>query len=254
MPGNAGDWYLHFFSPLVNEFWRRAAPPGGAEADAEFIACRVALAPGARILDAPCGSGRHAVALARLGHRVLGVDASAEAVGHARTACAAAGLDAAFAEADLLAFDPGPVHDAVVCMGNSFGYFDAETTAALCRAFAGALRPGGGLVLDVGTCAESVLPGFAAEREPREYAVGDITCVARTAYDAPASTIVSTYELSRRGERETRVAHHHVYTCAHIGDMLRAAGFSGVELWSGAGDRRFAVGDGRLLVTARLAV
>ncbi|MCB0882060.1 MAG: class I SAM-dependent methyltransferase [Thermoleophilia bacterium] len=248
VPASAGDWYLHFFTPLVNEFWRRVAPP--ADDDVAFIGRRLRLRPGARILDAPCGSGRHVVALAARGYRVAGVDASPEAVARARAACADAGLPARFSVADVRALEPDPRHDAVVCMGNSFGYFETGATAALCRVFAAVLRPGGGIVVDAGTCAESVLPGYADE-ESRRYAVGDISCTAHTVYHAPTSTIVSTCELSRGAERETRVAYHRVYTCGHIGEMLRAAGFADVALWSGEGDRPFSVGDRRLLVSAR---
>ena len=49
VPASAGDWYLHFFTPLVNEFWRRVAPP--ADDDVAFIGRRLRLRPGARILD-----------------------------------------------------------------------------------------------------------------------------------------------------------------------------------------------------------
>lgn len=52
----------------------------------------------------PCGSGRHSVELARRGHRVTGVDLSAEAIGHARRA--AAGLDVEFVHADMREIPP----------------------------------------------------------------------------------------------------------------------------------------------------
>jgi SAM-dependent methyltransferase len=45
---------------------------------------RLIPAPPARILDAGCGPGLYAVALAGLGHRVTGVDVSAPALRHAR--------------------------------------------------------------------------------------------------------------------------------------------------------------------------
>ncbi len=45
---------------------------------------RLIPAPPSRILDAGCGPGLYAVALARLGHHVTGVDVSAPALRHAR--------------------------------------------------------------------------------------------------------------------------------------------------------------------------
>lgn len=47
--------------------------------------------------------------------------------------------------------------DAALCMGNSFGYLDLAGTRTFV-ALAGAIRPGGGLVIDFNTTAESVLP------------------------------------------------------------------------------------------------
>ncbi len=42
------------------------------------------LGPGSRVLDLGCGPGLYAVRLARRGVRVLGVDASARSLAHAR--------------------------------------------------------------------------------------------------------------------------------------------------------------------------
>ena len=65
----------------------------------DFVEQRLGLAPRSRILDVPCGSGRHSLELARRGHSVTGVDLSAEAIGHARQA--AADLDVELVHADM---------------------------------------------------------------------------------------------------------------------------------------------------------
>ena len=61
-------WYETFFSELPNEFWRRAAPAESARDDVRFAAERLALASDSAVLDVPCGSGRHCIALAADGH------------------------------------------------------------------------------------------------------------------------------------------------------------------------------------------
>ena len=90
----------------------------------DFIERELALPPRARILDVPCGSGRHALTLAARGHRVTGVDISTEALGYARRAAAAAGVDVEFVESDMRQVRRGGAFDAAVCLGNSFGYLD----------------------------------------------------------------------------------------------------------------------------------
>jgi SAM-dependent methyltransferase len=64
-------WYADFFAELPNEFWRQAVPPQATAAEVDFIEER--LTPGSRVVDVPCGSGRHALALAARGRTVTGV-------------------------------------------------------------------------------------------------------------------------------------------------------------------------------------
>jgi SAM-dependent methyltransferase len=72
---------------------------------------------GRRVLDMATGTGRAALALARRGAIVTGVDASREMLSVARTRAADAGLAIEFAEGDAhaLAF-PDRSFDAVVCL------------------------------------------------------------------------------------------------------------------------------------------
>ncbi|GAA1311478.1 class I SAM-dependent methyltransferase [Saccharothrix xinjiangensis] len=93
----SSTWYVDFFTELPNEFWRRAVPPEVTVEEIDFVEERLDLAPRSLVLDVPCGSGRHSLELARRGHRVTGVDLSAEAIGHARRA--ATDLDVDFTSA-----------------------------------------------------------------------------------------------------------------------------------------------------------
>jgi SAM-dependent methyltransferase len=78
------DWYADFFTELPNEFWRRAVSPEATAAEIDFIEARLGLKPGSRILDVPCGSGRHTLALAAAvrpgGGLVVDFSAAAESV------------------------------------------------------------------------------------------------------------------------------------------------------------------------------
>src|SRR5690348_9766856 len=70
----SSTWYVDFFTELPNEFWRRAVPPEVTVEEIDFVEKRLGLAPRSRILDVPCGSGRHSLELARRGHSVTGFD------------------------------------------------------------------------------------------------------------------------------------------------------------------------------------
>lgn len=67
----------------------------------EEIFRRHAQGPVSRLLDAGCGTGGHALPLARRGYRVVGVDASSVMVERAREKAQAAALDISFLTQDL---------------------------------------------------------------------------------------------------------------------------------------------------------
>jgi glycine/sarcosine N-methyltransferase len=103
-----------------------------------------------RVLDAACGTGMHALALAQRGYEVLGTDLSAGMIARARSNAAAAGLEVRFEVAGLgaLSAQVGADHDAVLCLGNSLPHL--LTPADLAKAladFAACLRPGGLLLI-----------------------------------------------------------------------------------------------------------
>lgn len=98
------DWFVGFHQGLAARFWR-AAGAAMLDADLARVLRALDLPPGAAVLDVPCGDGRIALALARAGHRVTGVDIAPAEVAHATAA--AAGLDARFVAGDLRALSSG---------------------------------------------------------------------------------------------------------------------------------------------------
>lgn len=102
-----------------------------------------------RVLDAACGTGQHAIALARQGYQVAGADLSAAMVDQARQNAAAAGVEVEFAVAGMGQLARlGRVFDAVLCLGNSLPHLlTAEATQDALADFAAVLRPGGLVVI-----------------------------------------------------------------------------------------------------------
>jgi SAM-dependent methyltransferase len=249
VPHVPSAWYADFFTELPNEFWRRAVPPEATAAEVDFVERRLALPAAARVLDVPCGSGRHTLALAARGHRVTGVDISAEAVGYARRAAQAAGLDVTLVRAEMRELPRDGSFDAAVCLGNSFGYLPAAGARAFAAALAAAVRPGGGLVIDFSLAAESVLPGHTGT--PRTMQAGDVTAATTSEYDVDRSCVLSHYRFRRGAEEVAVTALHHVFTSAQVGEMLTDAGFTDVARFAGPDGAPYTLGAPRLLLTAR---
>lgn len=104
-----------------------------------------------RILDLACGFGRHALALARRGHPVVGVDITAVYVEEARRQAAKEGLDAQFICADLRDVSYTNEFEVVLNLADgAIGYLETDgENLKIFDLIASALKPGGKHVMEV---------------------------------------------------------------------------------------------------------
>lgn len=103
-----------------------------------------------RVLDAACGTGRHAIALAQRGYEVVGADLSGAMVEQARRGALAAGVEVSFHQAGLGELFPhvDDSFDAVLCLGQSLPHLLSEQAVrGALRDFAALLRPRGLLLI-----------------------------------------------------------------------------------------------------------
>lgn len=102
-----------------------------------------------RVLDAACGTGHHALALAGQGYQVVGADLSTAMIERARANATVQGVDVSFVVAGLGGFAAlGETFDAAICLGNSLPHLlSARAVAEALADFAAVLRPGGPLVI-----------------------------------------------------------------------------------------------------------
>jgi SAM-dependent methyltransferase len=241
------DWYESFFSGISLDLWREAMTPAITRAEMEFLTPALGCEPGARLLDVPCGNGRHALEFASRGFQVTAIDSCAEFIEEGRGKAAEAGVDIDWRLGDMRKLPRDGSFDAVYCMGNSFGYLDHEGTVEFIDAVANSLRSGGVFVLDTSMAAESVLPDLEERGWDR---VGDILMLTEKRYDPVDSRLEMTYTLVRDGNVESREVSCGVYTVAELQRMLAAAGLSTGLLHADTDGLLYEIGSPRLLLTA----
>jgi glycine/sarcosine N-methyltransferase len=115
-----------------------------------FIRRTLKQAHARTVLDAACGGGHHAIALAREGYPASGADISAEMIELARRNAAQANVPVRFEQAGFADIGArfGETFGAVLCLGNSLPHVLAEVDQlAALAAMRGRLNSGGVLVL-----------------------------------------------------------------------------------------------------------
>jgi SAM-dependent methyltransferase len=241
-------WYESFFSGIAVDVWRQAISPEQTERDVAFLRAHLDLRDGARVLDVPCGLGRHALALAAGGCRVSAVDLSAESVDEARAAASARGLTIDWRRADMRDLPWRSEFDAAYCFGNSFGYLEPAGTVRFLEALSSALKPGARFALQTGIAAESVLPNLRPRDETQ---IGDVLFIEDNRYDAWESRVETTYTFVRDGARETRPAVHWVYSVRELRERFGAAGLDVTAAFSSPDGEPFRAGAYELYLVAR---
>jgi ubiquinone/menaquinone biosynthesis C-methylase UbiE len=238
---------------FFNDFYLRVAAGDARQEDAAEAqalgAARLAGCPeGGDLLDVPCGFGRHAIALARAGYRVVGVDRSQALLTEARRR---AGDEEwpKLVEADYreLPF-PDESFDAAMNLFTSLGYLgDEEDTKALAE-IARVLRPGGRLVVEI--LPRDLLVRRFTEQDWRALGGGRLLLEQRT-FDAAAGVAQTTQTLiETNGERDSRTFSLRVYTATEVMAMLLTAGFSEAKCYGDLEGGELTV-DTRLVVVAR---
>src|SRR5205807_4789180 len=226
------EWWRGWFGPgyleLYDETLRERTPR-----EIDQLEALLRLRPPLRILDLPCGQGRHAIELARRGYDVTGVDLSPYLLRVAKARAEAAGVRVRWLEGDMRRPLAGDTFDLVLNLFTSFGYFlDADDDLQVVHAAASMLEPGGRFLLEV-INGERVM-GHFVERE--WFTVGQAAVMERRSLDRSARRMIVERTVSSPTGEEVDVHALRLYGAREIESMLRASGFDRIELygdWAG---------------------
>ncbi len=185
-------------------------------------------ANGRTLLELACGTGTVAVAMARAGWHVYGVDASAAMLAEARSKIETHQADVIVSQQDMRHFViPERVH-LVTCLYDSINYMlTSDDLAAVIRRAYDALEPGGLLLFDMNT--PYALETFWDDDTHVTESEG-LTVIFTSKYDErhQRSTVVATI-FERKGDVYRKIVEEHVeqaFPMEHVATLLADAGFA----------------------------
>jgi SAM-dependent methyltransferase len=202
-----------------------AASTEEALAAARLVGCK----PGALILDAGCGNGRHALPLARVGYRVVAFDRSAPLLAAGQLSARGARwprfVRGCYAS---LPFATGRFV-AVLSLGTALGYLGDEGDLRAFWEFRRVLIPGGRLVIE--TLHREQLEARLVAHEERALP-GGATLRLERRFDRRRGILHEAQRLrDNAGWGPARAYEMRVYGVGELSSMLRQAGFGQVECY-----------------------
>lgn len=205
---------------------------------------------GSRLLDVPCGQGRHAHLLAEAGFNVDGLDYSEHLLGIARRRGTSRHLRYTRGDMRKLPAKWSGRFDAVLNLFTSFGFFaDPSDDAHVIAGFARVLAPGGVLVWHGGS-RDGVMARFLSRDW---WNTTDGTIVAHERSFDPLSGIL-TIESMWRGaaKRPGRRLHRiRLYTATRLAELCAQAGLIVEEAFDGFTTRPLGRSSSEMLLVAR---
>src|SRR5512145_3011438 len=131
------------------------------------------LEAGQRVLDCPCGYGRHSIGLARSGMDVVGADINSEELAFANQKAEQL-TNIRFVKQDMRCLSFESQFDAVINMFYSFGFFETdEQNFQVLSGFYRALKPNGLFLMHTDVHLPRVLAGKYKFRENRNLRTGN---------------------------------------------------------------------------------
>jgi len=237
-----------FFKGIYKEVWRREIPNGLTEAETAFIEDIAHLDKPSQVLDIMCGYGRHALELGRRGHLVTAIDNSKEYIAELEVTAQEAKLPIIAIQEDISQSDFSGQYDAVLCMGNSFAFFNAETANEILKGLYSCLNPGGIFIINTWTIAEIAIKTF---QERTWYYVNDYKFFSEHKYLFHPTRIESNYTiLGTSGEMETLKGIDYIFSFSELEAMLNKAGFKMTDVYSTPRKRKYNFGDSRAYIVA----
>jgi ubiquinone/menaquinone biosynthesis C-methylase UbiE len=219
-------------------------------AEASRVIDVLGLPQDSRILDVPCGQGRHAHLLAEAGFKVDGLDYSQHLIEIARKR--GTGPTLKYTQGDMRKLPPrwSGRFDAVVNLFTSFGFFSSPSDdAKVVFEFARVLKPGGVLIWHGGS-RDGVMARFLARDW---WETEDGTVIAHERSFDPLSGVLTIESVLKGTAKKTERRTHRIrlYTASRLAELCADAGLIVEEAFDGFSPRPMTRRSSEMMLVAR---
>jgi ubiquinone/menaquinone biosynthesis C-methylase UbiE len=222
------QWYEELFTNYA-ETYDRESFTQGTIGEVDFIEQEINFDKSQRILDIGCGTGRHAIELARRGYQVVGVDLSESQLQRAREKAEKAGVKIDFMQKDARQLDFENEFELVImiCEG-AFSLMETdEMNYAILQGAANALKPKGKFIF---TTLSALFPLFHSVKDFLNENSGETTTDELT-FDVMTfrerSTMTTVDDL---GNKKVLDCDERYYTPSEITWLLKSLGFKKIDI------------------------
>lgn len=208
-------------------FWDEFTSDEQTEIQIGFLDRELDLGSPCRILDLPCGFGRHSVRLAAAGHAVVGIDNNPGFLAKARRDAEEVGVEVDFRQDDMRNIDFDGEFDRVITLFTSVGFFSDEENFKVLQNVARALWPNGLFCLDTlnrDAIAQFFKPFNVTER-------GEDMAVDRCSFDPVNGWIINKRVVFRKGKKRETPFFVRIYNASEIRTLLHQAGFKEIRFF-----------------------
>lgn len=201
--------------------------------DVNGLISLLGLQEGQRLLDVPCGYGRHSVQLAARGFDVTGIDINSFFLDKAAEAARSRGVSLKLRSQDMRSLDYDQEFGAVLNLCYSFGFFRSEEeNMRVLENFYKALKPGGKYLMNTDVNMPRVRQGTYKFNEERELVNGG-KLIIRERYNPATRRMDGVWTVSSSdGTEQTNDYSVRVYEEDEFRDLCLKAGFSSCQVYS----------------------
>ena len=235
----AHPWYEEYFG----EDYYRADRHEDTALEVEGLSLMLGPPEETTVLDLACGYGRHSIALAEKGYRIVGFDLSGELLRHGR----ARNRHIDWIRGDMRTLPFCEAFNGVINMFTAFGYFDEEDeNFSVLQEVEAVLQPGGCFICQL-VNRDFLVRAFVPQEIRRE---DGLLVLEERSFDPFSSRVVTTTTVIDGTKRRQYESNIRVYTLTELDMLMAAAGLHIREVYGGLDQRPYDWHTNQLIIVA----